>query len=366
MSEPKSNLPIAIGVAALIVVLGGAGYYISNNMKKDEPAVAAAASETATPQTEESSSAAPASANSAGEPAATAEETEETTKSAQAAGSFNGVDVKPGNPVVAKVDGKDISRVDVFRYIKMMPANVQQLPPTTVYPLALEQVINTRIVQNKAENAKLENDPEVAQQMAMAKQQIMRGIYIQREIDKQISDSDLKAKYDEAIGKAPDTKEIKAAHILVADKEKAQELIKKLKDGEDFAKLAAENSADPGNKDKGGELGWFAKTDMVPAFSEAAFAMSKGEVSKEPVETQFGWHVIKVEDERTRAKPAFEEVKPMLMTELRREKLEKMLESWRKTASIEKYDINGDPVKAGTDEVAPAAGDTSKPADAAQ
>ena len=350
MSETKSNLPIAIGVVALLVVLGGTGYFFSKNMKKDG---AEQAAQTSAPASSEATA-----ANNAGEPAATPEEADETTKAAQAAGDFNGIPVKPGNPVVAKVDGQDITRVDVFRYIKMMPANVQQLPPTTVYPLALEQVINTRMVQNKADKAGLENDPQVTNQLALAKQQIIRGVYIQKELDKQISDADLKAKYDEAIGKQPATEEIEASHILVDDKAKAEDIIKKLEGGADFAKLAAEFSSDPGNKDKGGELGWFSKNDMVPAFSEAAFSIKPGEISKEPVETQFGWHVIKVQDKRERAKPTFEEVKPMLLTEMRREKLEGMLDQWRKTASVERYDINGDALKGGTNEVAPAAGET--------
>lgn len=352
MSETKSNLPIAIGVVALLVVLGGTGYFFSKNMKKDGSAPVA--------ETAASAVGSSATANNVGEPTATPEETEETTKAAQAAGDFNGVAVKPGNPVVAKVDGQDITRVDVFRYIKMMPANVQQLPPTTVYPLALEQVINTRMVQNKADKAGLENDPEVTSQLALAKQQIIRGVYIQKELDKQISDADLKAKYDDVIGKQPATEEIEASHILVDDKAKAEEIIKKLEGGADFGKLAAEYSNDPGNKDKGGDLGWFSKADMVPAFSEAAFAIKPGEISKEPVETQFGWHVIKVADKRERAKPTFEEVKPMLLTEMRREKLEGMLDQWRKTASVERYDINGDAMKGETNEVAPAAGEEPK------
>ena len=363
MSDPnKSNAPIIVGVIALLAILGGAGFYISKNMKKDEPAIAA--SSDVSPSSEAAATqAAPASGNKTAEPPATAEEEDETTKTAAAAGSYNGVDVRPGNPVVAKVDGQDITRVDVFRYIKMMPANVQQLPPTAVYPLALEQVVNTRLVQNKAENAGLENDPEVQQQLSMAKQQIVRSVFVQREVDKEIADSEVKKKYDDTIGKTPAVEEIKASHILVDSKDKAMDLIKQLDGGADFSKLAAEHSSDSSNKGQGGDLGWFAKNDMVPAFSEAAFKLKKGETSKEPVETQFGWHVIKVEDSRERPKPTLAEVEPMIKTELRREKLEAMLENWRKSAKIEKYDINGDPIKPQED-VAPAAGDASAPAPA--
>ena len=351
MSNPKNNTPIIIGVVALLIALGAGGFLISKNMTKDAPAVSAEAE--APTDANEQASAAPAS----GEPAATPDEEKEA---AAAVAQFDGKDVKKGNPVVAKVDGKEITRVDVFRYIKMMPANVQQLPPQAVYPLALEQVINTRLVQNKAESTNLETDPEVQMQLAMAKQQIVRSIFVQREVDKEISESDLKKKYDDAVGKAPAQEEIKASHILVEDAAKAKEIIAKLEAGEDFAKLAAEFSNDPGNKGKGGDLGWFTKVDMVPDFANAVFEMKKGEISKTPIETQFGFHVAKVEDRRNKPKPTFEELKPQIQVEVRREKLEAMLENWKSAAKIEKFDVNGDPVEG--NEVAPAAGATSEPA----
>lgn len=352
MSEPKNNMPVIIGVVALLAIAGGAMFYFSSNMKKEAPAIAEQAPAT---ETASGTSAAEAPSNISAEPPVTVEETEEVNK---AAAQIDGIEVEKGNPVVAKVDGKDITRVDVFRYIKMMPENVRQLPPQAVYPLALDQVVNTRLVQNKAENAGLENDPEVQQQLSMARQQIIRSVYVQRAVDKEISEADMKAKYAATIGKSPAIEEVKAAHILVEDEAKAKALIAKLDAGEDFAKLAAANSADPGNKDKGGDLGWFAKTDMVPEFADAAFEIGKGKVGTKPVQTQFGWHVIKVEDKRERPKPTFEEVKPMIQVELRREKLESMLENWKEAAAIEKFDINGKPVQ----EVAPAAGDTSAPA----
>lgn len=347
MSQAKSNLPVVIGIFALLVVLGGGAYYFTKNMKKEAPAVAALNTN------------APATAS--GEPAATAEETEAVTKAASEGGNtYDGVTPKEGNPVVATVDGRDITRVDVFRYIKMLPENVQQLPPPAIYPMAVEQVINTRIVQNKAEDAGLENDPEVLEQLAMAKQQIIRSVYVQRAVDKAISDSELKKIYDEKVGSAPSVEEIQASHILVPDEAKAKEIIAKLQEGGDFAKLAAENSGDPGNKDKGGDLGWFTKQDMVPEFADPAFKLGKGEISKSPIKTQFGFHVVKVVDKRERAKPTFAEVKPMLKVEASRGKLEQLLDDWRQTAKIETFDINGNPVKKEA-EVAPAAGDHSTP-----
>jgi peptidyl-prolyl cis-trans isomerase C len=370
MSDNKSNTPIIIGVVALLAVLGGAAFYFSKNMTKDAPAVAEATMEAPAPAAGDAAGA--SSAAEAPQTAATSakssspEASNEEVAEAESmnGGEFNGVKLKKGNPVVAKVDGEEITRVDVVRFIKMMPEQIKQLPPTAVYPLALEQVINTRVVQNKAEDAGLENDPEVLRELAMAKQQIIRAKYVEQVLDKEIKDSDLKKIYDQEVGKLPDVEEIKAAHILVDSEDKAKELITKLKDGADFAKLASENSADPGNKDQGGDLGWFSKDQMVPEFADAAFKLGKGKVSETPTKTQFGWHVIKVEDTRKRPKPTFEEVKPQLMVEARRSKLEAMLEDCKKTAAIEKFDINGDPIKE-QPEVAPAAGEQSVPAPAA-
>lgn len=358
MSDKKMSFPLIAGIVAVLVVAGGAVFYVSKNMKNDAPAQQASAPSSA----EQAASAEPAASNSSGEPAATPEEEAEATAAANAA-KIDGVDVKPGNPVVATVDGKDITRVDVFRFIKLMPQNLQQLPPAAIYPLALDQVINTRLVQNKAEEAGLESDPEVQQQLDMAKQQIVRSVYVQREVDKEISDGDLKKAYEEFKSKVPEVQEIKASHILVADEAKAKDLIAQINDGADFAKLAAANSGDTGNKDKGGDLGWFAKQDMVPEFSDAAFKIEKGKVGQTPVKTQFGWHVVKVEDKRKRPQPTFEEMKPMLQVELRRQKLEGMLQDWRKSAKVETFDINGDPVKAPAESVAPAAGDAAPAAE---
>lgn len=276
---------------------------------------------------------------------------EEQNATAQA-GMIEGKEVMPGNPVVAKVDEQPITRVDVFRYIQGMPQNIQQLPPAAVYPMALEQVIDTRLIQNKAESANLEEDPEVKTQMSLARQQIVRAVYIQREVDKRISEGQMKSKYDEYVKAMGKVEERNARHILVDSEAKAKEIISKLNGGADFTALVKEYSAGP-SAENGGDLGWFAKQDMVPAFAEAAFATEKGKVTQTPVKTQFGWHVIEVEDIRTRPAPTFEEMKPIIQAELRREVVADLVKDWRKDASIEVFDINGKPLN----ETAPAAGD---------
>ncbi len=357
MSDNNNKLPVIAIVVVILALAGGAMFYFSKNMTKDTTVAAGTeAPAHSTDQAEASEPADAAKADSSPDDDQAVDADAATASAGGKEGTFNGVPVKPGNPVVAKVDGKDVTRVDVYRYIRMMPENVQQLPPGAVYPLALEQVINTRLVQNQAEAADLENDSEVKKQLAMAKQQIERAVYIQRAVDKNISESDLKAAYDEFVKKAPDVEEIHASHILVDSEQKAKDIIAKLGKGESFETLAKENSADKTGAN-GGDLGWFSKQDMVPEFANATFALKKGETSKTPVKTQFGWHVIKVTDSRSRPKPSFEEVKPYLQVDLRRQTLEKMLEDWRAKAKIEKFDINGDPVSA-----EPAAGSDTSPA----
>lgn len=269
-------------------------------------------------------------------------------------GKYNGVDVQPGNPVVAKVGDSPIHRNDVVGFIAATPA-LAKLPPDQAYPIALQQLIDVQVTQNKAEAANIESDPEVQEQLEIAKQQVVRAVFIQRLLDDKISEGKLKKAYNDYVKELPDVEQRHARHILVESEEKANEVIAKLKDGGDFIELAKEYSKDP-VAPEGGDLGWFAKADMVPEFAEAAFATKKGDYTTEPVKTQFGWHVLKVEDTRTQPKPSMEEVKPFLRAQLSREAMSDVLADWREKADIETFDINGNPIEpaAGGEEAAPA------------
>lgn len=260
--------------------------------------------------------------------------------------SFEGFVVKEGNPVVATVDGKEITRVDVYRFIQTMPNHMQQKPAHLVYPVALKQVINTRIVQSRADAANIEGSAEVKRELAMATQQIVRNVYLQQQVDKKVNNKTLKESYEDYIKDIKDVEERNARHILLKTESKAKAVIEKLKTGESFAALAASLSTGP-TAGKGGDLGYFRKEEMVPEFANAAFALKKGEVVTAPVKTQFGWHVIKIEDIRMRAKPSLEEMMPLLKADLRQGALAGLLEKWRKGVKIETFDINGDPLKEG-------------------
>lgn len=255
-------------------------------------------------------------------------------------------DIKIGDPVVAKIGDQEVKRSEVFSFIATLPEQVrQQMPLDMMFPLALDQVLNNRIIGEKADAAQLESDPEVSNLVEQAKDNIVRNVYIERELTKAVSQKELLKAYETALEGFEKVEEVHARHILVKDEETAREIIAKLEQGEAFEELAKQ-STDGATAVNGGDLGYFSKADMIPEFSDAAFKLAPGAHSKEPVKSQFGFHIIKVEGKRQRPEPQFEELKPQLEAQLRRDKLNAMLEGWQKAAAITKYDINGDPIPA--------------------
>lgn len=264
----------------------------------------------------------------------------------QQAASEDGMIVEAGNPVVAKVNGSEVTRDEVYRFIQSMPANMQQLPAVTVYPVAVDRVIDTRLVQDKADSANVTETEQFKKEMDIARQQIARNLFLQQEVDKKITEGKIKKAYGEFIKKVPDVEERRARHILLETEAKAKAVIDQINAGGDFAAVAAELSTGP-TASKGGDLGYFAKTEMVPEFANAAFDLKKGDMTSAPVKTQFGWHVIKVEDVRERPKPTMAQLEPSIRAELRRSILEELVQDWRKDAKIVQFDINGKPLKDG-------------------
>lgn len=252
--------------------------------------------------------------------------------------------IEMGDPVVGQIGDTKIMRSDVFNYIGTLPEQIRQMPLQTLFPLALDQVVNDRIIGMKADQAKLESDPEVTKLFEQARGQILRNVYVERELNKAVSQKDLLKSYEKLLEGFQKVEEVHARHILVKDEAKARELITKLDGGASFKDLVKE-STDPTAAQNGGDLGFFSKDMMVPEFANAAFAIEPGKYSKEPVKTQFGWHVIQIDEKRQRPEPQFEAVKPQLEAQIRRERLNEMLQKWQKEASIKKFDINGKPVK---------------------
>lgn len=260
------------------------------------------------------------------------------------ASAEEGTVIRPGNPVVAKVGDEDVTRVDVFNFIQTLPAQTRNLPPEQLFPLALEQVVNAKIIGEKAQGAKLDNDEAVKAQLEVAKEQIVRTVYLQKEVEKGMTEERKKQAYEAYKEGFAKVEELKASHILVEDEALAKDLIKQIKDGADFAELAKANSTD-GTAENGGELGYFAKADVVPEFGAAADALEVDEITAEPVKSQFGYHVIKLEERRMREPATFEEAMPFLEGQLRQAILNRLVEDWRNAAKVERFDINGDAIE---------------------
>lgn len=257
------------------------------------------------------------------------------------------------NPVLAKIDGKEIRRQDVVKLVNTMPPQMQQIPIEQLFPMALEQTISNTIIDQKAKDSGLKNDPDVKKQLAQVQEQLIRGKFIENTVDERLTEARIKESYDGYVEGFPQLEEVKAAHILVDDEKLAKDIIKKLDKGEDFAALAKENSKD-GSAENGGDLGYFAQNEVVPEFASAAFATDVGSYTKTPVKSEFGFHIIKVEEKRKRPPAPYEQVKPYLEQELQRAIVDEVLKEWKEAASIERFDINGAPLP---EQTAPAAGE---------
>lgn len=342
----RGNAAMIVLAVVVVAAVGGIAYFtgIIGGKSAEEAAVVAEAPP-ATESTDtltETADATPA-AESTDEAAAPVEdapeaETDETAEAAEP------VVIKDGNPVVAKVGDKNIQRTDVLAFIQNLSPQMKQLPLEQLFPLAQEQVINAALIEDKMEGADLSNDPLVKQEMQAAKAQIERSVFMQKEADKALTDDVLKSAYEDYKKNFPETEEVKARHILVEDEKLAKDLIKQINDGGDFAALAKENSIDA-TKEKGGELNYFVKTDVVPEFGDAVFAMNVGDVSKKPVKSDFGYHVIEVLDKRQRQPVSYEEAKPLLAAQLRGQAMNIVVQRWRQESDVEVFDINGEPVK---------------------
>lgn len=339
----KSTVPLMLGAVVIVAGVAAGGLFMMQG-KGTAPTPA-----TVTP-TASAAAEAQAEAPAAGEtaPATETAATEATApETPQVIGEgANAIEV--GNPVVAKVNGTDVTRSEVLEFIASLPEQMRQSPLQSLFPLARDQVVNNKLVADKAATASLEGDAEVQKMLEQAKQQIVRNVYVDRQVDAKVTDAELQKAYEELKAEVAKIEEVRARHILVDSEEKAKEVITKLKGGAKFEDMVQEYSSGP-SKENGGEVGFFSKADMVPEFAEAAFTMGVNDYSKDPVKTQFGYHVIQTQEKRTRPVPAFEEVKPQLEAVVRQRQLLELINSWQAEAKVEKFDINGKP------EAAPAA-----------
>ena len=247
------------------------------------------------------------------------------------------------DPVVAVVNGAQIKKSDVEAVYQTLPEQYRQMPLEQIFDPLVDQVVTSTLLLAKANEEKLADNPEVEAQLQRAHDNALRDAVVKQAIDQGATEDKLKAAY-EAMKSQPGFafEETRAAHILVADEATALDVIKQLQGGADFATLAKEKSTDPSAKTNGGDLGYFRREAMVPEFAEAAFSIPPGTIGDKPVKSQFGWHVIQVEDRR-QSIPTFEEKEAELRDQLSREIVNALLADVRKGATIEVFAIDGTP-----------------------
>lgn len=250
------------------------------------------------------------------------------------------------DPVVAKVNGQEIHQSDIMRVAVQLGPQAQQMPPQVLLPQLVQRLIVTKLVAEKGYADKLQNSKAVKDRVKEAEEQIVADEYVRKAVEPMITDAKVQAKYDELSAKFKPVDEIRASHILVATEAEANDILKQLKDGADFAKLATEKSKDSGSAKQGGDLGYFTKEAMVKPFSEAAFSMKVGDLSDKPVKTDFGYHIIKLVDKRKSSPPPLSDVKGQITQQLAQEMAQQIVKQLEAKAKIEKFNWDGTPLKA--------------------
>lgn len=237
--------------------------------------------------------------------------------------------------VAATVNGTPIGKDSVDHIVGQRVAMGQPDSPETRKAI-INQMATQMLVAQEAIKKNLDKTPEVIDQIRLTQQSILANAFVQDYIkNNPVSDDMLKAEYDKIKAQMSGT-EYKARHILVDKEAEAKDIIAKLKkNAKQFDKLAKENSKDSGSKDKGGDLGWFDPQSMVPEFGAAVAKLEKGKFTLEPVKTQFGYHVILLEDSRTKQAPTFEQVKPQLAKNVQEQNLKKLIDDMMAKAKIE-------------------------------
>jgi len=233
---------------------------------------------------------------------------------------------------LAEVNGVTLTLGELIAIRRALPEQYQSLPDEVLFSGIVDQIIDQMLLAEAARTAGLDKRPAVALNLLNQQRAILADAYLRREVSTRASPEVVEALYKERYLDAPPEQEVRAAHILVEAEEKAAELKAQLDGGADFVALAAEHGTD-GTASKGGDLGWFVKSDMVPEFADAAFAMEPGTTSA-PVQTPFGWHIIKLEERRDRPAPALDQVQNELLGEAMQQAQLAIVEELRSQATI--------------------------------
>lgn len=250
---------------------------------------------------------------------------------------------KGSGTVAATVDGYNIYKDEVIDLVKRLGAT-KDADVQKIYPVALSQIVSDRLVEAEVAKSGLKNTEDFKVKLAETEKQLAKSIYFEQALAGKVTEEDAQKEYDAIKSKNDGIKEARARHILVKTDTEAKQVIKDLEKGRKFEELAAERSIDA-TAQRGGDLGYFAQEgELVPEFSKAAFALKKGEYTKEPVKTQLGFHVIKLEDVRNRKVPAYKDMKANIQNNIAQKLVMEEVKALRAKAKVEMFDFNGNPI----------------------
>jgi peptidyl-prolyl cis-trans isomerase C len=248
------------------------------------------------------------------------------------------------NKMAAKVGETVITEGDIKAALEELGGSLpQQLNDKQKRDYALDYLIDLKLVAGEAEKRKLGESADFKRKLDQTRERLLMETLLTVEGDKGATEEATRKFYDDTIKTMKPTVEAKARHILVEKEDEAKAALERLKKGEDFAKLAGELSKDPGSGKEGGDLGWFEKERMVPEFSEAAFKLEKGQVS-DIVKSQFGFHIIKLDDKRDKAPPPFDGVRDQLKRYMVQKSQQEFVLKLREGTKIEKAEAAAAPV----------------------
>ena len=237
--------------------------------------------------------------------------------------------------VLMTIDGDEVTRADLDIASEDLAEVLQRLPEDVREEYVLTFLTDLELIAKSDRAAAMSDDPDVQRAVEYGRKKALIDRVLTRVADEAATDEAIEARFNELIADAEPEQEVSARHILVETEEQAVALKEELDGGADFAELAAEHSLDPGSGARGGDLGYFGRGQMVPPFEEAAFSLEIGTVS-DPVQSQFGWHLILVEDRRDRPLPTLEKVAPQIRDEIAREAARMFIEELRANATIDR------------------------------
>ena len=246
------------------------------------------------------------------------------------------VRAQESDPVVARVNGVDVHQSDLALAEDEVGAGMPQMPPDQKREYLITYLADIIILSQAADQQKLGDRDDVKHRIAFERSKVLMEALLNDAGKAAVNDDAMHKVYDDAVKQMAPEEEVRARHILVATEGEAKDIEAQLKNGADFATLAKEKSKDPGAAE-GGDLGYFTKDRMVPEFADAAFKLDKGQIS-DPVKTQFGWHIIKVEDKRIKPTPTYDEVKTQLETFVAHKAQADLVQKLRSATNIERLD----------------------------